>query len=105
MGRSTDGGGGMGGPEREWFPPTQTSRPGKFWAVVLVGRGTALEMSCSSHLTQEHLIQMSEAGIYSGAFTVSTDSFGPIHILRNNPMPPVRTELSNTKHLRKAKGI
>ena len=48
---------------------------------------------------------MSEAGIYSGAITVSTDSFGPIHILRNNPMPPVRTELSNTKHLRKAKGI
>ena len=30
--------------EREWFPPTQTSQPGKFWAVVLVGSGTALEV-------------------------------------------------------------
>ena len=48
---------------------------------------------------------MSKAGIFSRAITVSTDSFGPIQIPRNNPAPPVRTELSNTKHLRKAKGF
>lgn len=69
------------------------------------GRAGVSFVSCSSHLTQEHLIQMSKAGIFSRAITISTDSFGPTQIPRNNPVPPIRTELSNTKHLRKAKGV
>lgn len=60
----------------------------KFWAVVLVGSGTLLEMwgvggqglvcfLLLSHLTQEHLIQMSKAGIFSRAITINTGPLAP----------------------------
>lgn len=108
------GGGGPGAPHSppDWDRSSdQESRRGQGpgGAAVLgtwgwAGRGLVWLLHIAPHA--EHTIQTTRLVFAPEPFlSVSTDSFGPMQISRNYPGPSVRTELSNTEHLRVASFI